>query len=248
MARHLRKWQQAEDALRKLRAFYSEESDPYNKYSGERNTVNSRVLDKKTGKENPVKSLKQIRSHFSYDIKILLDRYDRFGSVHEYKTHKNEQSKDRSTMQARFRSDLETWISYAIPVLGRIITENPEAMEGFKYEVSHAQYGHDENEIEITNGEVQVIETGYEFGYAQSKAIRKKPFSRIALEIFNNITYPEDHVHGGYIHPGVFKLRDVSVEKLRKSIHKRNLLVREIERRTGRNLKEEVYESRGRFL
>jgi len=241
-----RRKQEAEDTLRKLREFYSEENDPYNRYCGERRTVNSGVIDKGTGEENPVKSLRKIKPHFSYNIGILLDRQEKFGGVYEYVNDKERQQKSRTTTEERFKSDLESWIGDAIPILGRIIAENPDQMDGFKYKESHAQYGHDENEIKNVNGEIQISRTGYDFGHAVYHEMRKKPCSRIALEALNDTTYPKDHVIEWYLHPGAFKLGDVDVGKLRKSNRKRNQLVREIEKRTGRNLKREVYEARRR--
>lgn len=61
--------EQAREALQKLRGYYNEERFvPWNNdvYLGTRSLVNFKVLNRRTGEEDPIKTLRRIKGSISY--------------------------------------------------------------------------------------------------------------------------------------------------------------------------------------
>ena len=287
-----RKRQEAEGILKKLRGFYNERNDPAyrNAYSLQRNFVNFKVKDKRTGAENPVKSLKRIKGNIKkrlgYSLKEALAETDKFsGAFEKDRITKGTSAEEIERNYLGYKSRelsgrLELWAKEAEPILEEIIDQNLEQMIGFKYysQYSKGMYGEGEIYEEIARGNerpdiyfqnqwrdkkfyVQPSSAYGEYNFleeTEAKSIASKILGQIVpdpnkegIDYVTEWVTEKESMQKGIavidISEGIGKERVGRLLAHRESevlAKKRNQIVKEIENRTGRNLKREVYEAR----
>jgi hypothetical protein len=252
-----RRREEARETLQKLRNYYSRENSPDPEYDYVRRCVNFKITDI-NGKENPVKSLRRIRKTIvhrteKYLPEVLKEIEDYENSTEEEK-EKRRSFLLRQARTKRFASDLETWINKAELVLSDIIKTNSNEMDGFEYYYKHSPGGSffaDSDlfkKISVSGGEIYTNEIAR--GYGQESVY--PPIREDSLSISQSLLryihpsrapgYKFIPIQGDYTKTASeFKKLNL-YEGLIELNHKRNELVRTIEKLTGRNLKKEIRE------
>lgn len=246
-----RRRKEAEEALRKLRDFYSSDLD-----SKARRLVNFRVLGR-NGEENPLRSLRRIKGSIAYraesTFKEVLRRAEEYESLSEGEKQgirtlqiKNFKLERRTR---KLESGLENWVKAAEPILAEIIDKNPREMNGFEYYHSFSGgcmgAGSICRMIKSKDGVIRFVTFSDYDNKNTMKPEEPDSWTNIPQEVLKNIN-PEEKNYLSYIggYPRVEYTFTGHFEFLTGLNHKRNEIVREIEKRTGRNLKRDVYEAR----
>ena len=219
--------EEAARTLQKLRDFYSENNPIYNPSSREMNLVSFRVLGK-SGKEDPVKSLKRIRGSMprrgGYSLERALPEVEAYWNM---PLEKRQELREVKMRPSRIRKGLERWVEKAEPILTGILKENTEKLNGMCYDNIGSdlpEYGWSYHyQINSEEGSLRITKWTGEGPYYDNLP---RPEEEVASEMLKDISYPWRY------------------ERLSERNKLRNKLVREIEKRTGRNLKREVYEAR----
>jgi len=232
--------EEAKKELEKLREFYRKENNPAREYNKGRELLST--LQEKS----PIRALRKIqkemdKAHGRY-IFIELEKFNSLKD-NEKKSRAIEQIKeDRRIISESY---LERWAKEAEPILERIMEQNPESIIGFEYYSHYSGGGYGEGpiyeKIAKTDKEKGRLYTKSFSGYGEHDFISQNTCRSIAHQILKQIL-PNLYNHGyvylteweGNTGHGV-KHRETKV--LNKE---RNKIVKEIAKRTGRNLKKEI--------
>lgn len=233
--RRERKLQKTRTILNRLANYYDIKRMPEIRYDQARQAIEN--AQRNLGSENSSKVLRNL------DRTLSDDEYVNSYAFRDGRNLKSEDNPKRLRIR-RSSSLLERWTIKVQPLLEEILTENPGAMDGFEVETyepfSNIAYssGLANNKIVFENGRFGIsVKDSDEPKYS-------KPFfyetyqipSTLALNVLESL-----EPRGGW---DVFSLRwDDEFENIkttRSLDHRRTYLIREVERRTGRNLKKEV--------
>ena len=235
-----RKRAEAQTKLKQLKDFYTYQDT----YGYQKSIDGSEIFSNINVGESPIKSLRKKGKEFEKKygwlwLEGIMKRSETFNNLSDEEKRKLVYKQVRNHREERAKNLLEKWCRDALPILENIIQENSQSIDGLEYYSSSTagNYGGTYyKRVSIKDGEISTISFD---NYGEHKnSTKKENIQKIASEI---------------LQPGVLKKETPwpRYNACYTENMERNRIVKEIKKKSGRNLKKDVSklrEQRRKFL